>query len=303
MRKRWLYIPLVLPFIIGLIIGSFKDLEIAESVYWGVSFADNPFGMLCSAFAPIISYMFLTFVSGYFLYFATIEKENNWLKAFYWFVGTCAYAVSIFFTQDKIISVNSFDYSSLKIPGIFICALFLLPFYFIGYKTAKKKQNKTFLFACIALLFVYGLALVPATQFTKWIIRRPRYRTLDVEEYKTLGVTYLNWWQRNPLWKQIKEVFADSSSYKEDFKSFPSGHTCEACMVAISLPYLGTLDQKHVKREPLYVFIGLAFTIMVGFSRMTMGAHFLSDVSMGALIMSVLFVIANEINLRFVIKE
>ena len=44
--------------------------------------------------------------------------------------------------------------------------------------------------------------------------------------------------------------------------------------------------------------IGLAYTLIMAVSRMTMGAHYLSDVSMGALLTIVCCIIANEINIK-----
>lgn len=303
MKKRWLYIALLVPFITGLIIGSFKDLEIANAVFIGTDFASNPFGTLMSAFAPIISYLFIAFCSGYFLHFAINEKEDKKIKVHYWGIAIAAYIASIYFTGHKIITINAFNYPQFTVPSFILCALILAPVVYFGYRIGKAKENKIFLRAVLAIFVLYAIALVPSVQIPKLILRRPRYRALISGTYESYGVTFLNWWQPNTWWNSIKADFAYNLNFSEEFKSFPSAHTSEAALTAVSLPYLCFIDEKLRKNEHWLCFGGLLFTFIMGYSRMTMGAHFLSDCSAGALIVTILFIITNEVNHRFIIKE
>ena len=41
---------------------------------------------------------------------------------------------------------------------------------------------------------------------------------------------------------------------------------------------------KELKNQVIYFYIGLAYTLFVAFTRLLVGAHYLSDVGMGALI-------------------
>lgn len=66
----------------------------------------------------------------------------------------------------------------------------------------------------------------------------------------------------------------------EEFKSFPSGHTgCATC--ALLLAALPLLSDRLKGKETMLLWIGVAFTIVVAFSRIIMGAHFLTDVTVG----------------------
>lgn len=64
----------------------------------------------------------------------------------------------------------------------------------------------------------------------------------------------------------------------DEFRSFPSGHTgCAACaMLAILLP---TVCKRLRGKERLCLIIGAVWTAVVAFSRLMMGAHFLTDVT------------------------
>ena len=67
----------------------------------------------------------------------------------------------------------------------------------------------------------------------------------------------------------------------EEFKSFPSGHTACAitALVFSTLPLIA--DKKSPLSKIIFIF-GFIFAVIVGFSRLIMGAHFLTDVTMGA---------------------
>ena len=66
-------------------------------------------------------------------------------------------------------------------------------------------------------------------------------------------------------------------------KSFPSGHTSGAGMsyLLMLLPYL---SEKLRKRKTLLFIIAFIFTGTVAFTRLVMGAHYLSDVTVGGAI-------------------
>ena len=50
------------------------------------------------------------------------------------------------------------------------------------------------------------------------------------------------------------------------------------------LTLLPTLYRRLHDKEPLFMAIGAGWTLLVAFSRLRMGAHFLSDVSVSALL-------------------
>lgn len=74
-------------------------------------------------------------------------------------------------------------------------------------------------------------------------------------------------------------------------KSFPSGHTAGAGMSYL-LMTLGYLSKRSEKRAGIYFFISLIYTSAVAYSRLVLGAHYLSDVAAGGMISFTLVLIA-----------
>lgn len=66
------------------------------------------------------------------------------------------------------------------------------------------------------------------------------------------------------------------------FYSFPSGHTANAAVIFTLVYYLKFLPQKYRLLKPLsYIFLTV-WVLLLAFSRVRVGAHFLSDVLCGA---------------------
>ena len=141
----------------------------------------------------------------------------------------------------------------------------------------------------IALAVAAFITLVPGVTLLKSIFHRPRFRSIIATDY---GVEFHNWWVRCGNYKQYMEVF---NLPKEEFKSFPSGHTGAAAVLIIVAPFLPMLDEKYQKLQLPLIYGALAWTLLVAFTRMLVGAHFLSDISMGAILAVVCMLIGNEI--------
>jgi membrane-associated phospholipid phosphatase len=77
-------------------------------------------------------------------------------------------------------------------------------------------------------------------------------------------------------------------------KSFPSGHTAGAGMSYLMMffPYL---SDKWKKNSQLCFWIPCVYTSIVAFTRLVMGAHYLSDITMGGVISFTIVIIAIKI--------
>ncbi|MFR5874938.1 MAG: phosphatase PAP2 family protein [Eubacterium sp.] len=85
--------------------------------------------------------------------------------------------------------------------------------------------------------------------------------------------------------------------------SFPSGHTAGAGMsyLMMLLPFV---SDKWMNRKNLCFIIPLVYTSIVAFTRLVMGAHYLSDVTMGgALSFTIIIITIKIIEEKTVIKE
>lgn len=83
-------------------------------------------------------------------------------------------------------------------------------------------------------------------------------------------------------------------SGKNGNKSFPSGHTAGAGMSYLMMffPYL---SEKCEKRKTLCFAVPFVYTSVVAFTRLVMGAHYLSDVTIGGVVSFTLVIIAMKI--------
>ena len=86
---------------------------------------------------------------------------------------------------------------------------------------------------------------------------------------------------------------------KEEFKSFPSGHTSVCAMTMFGVVLFPFITGKELKRQVLYFYIAMAYTLFVAFTRLLVGAHYLSDVGMGGLITLVCLYLYYEIILHY----
>ena len=295
MKNRNLYIFALLPFVIGVIFGSIFDYQIDVALYLDPHV--NVFGLIFSAFMPMISYSFFALLSGMSLHFFFEEKKT--LKKIILIAITIVfYGVATYFAQDKILSTNAFGIFDGLEKYSWACwlgtGIVEAIFVFLGFRCGKKNNDIKLLYAGLVFSVAILFSLVPFSQLLKILMRRPRFRSIGVIE----GAVFKNWWESfKSEYDVIKANHIESIS--EEFKSFPSGHTGEAAILMFYLPYLTKLDKNIKKMEILMFIFGISFTLLMGFSRMTMGAHYLSDVCMGALFTSIFSVIANEINLKY----
>ena len=81
---------------------------------------------------------------------------------------------------------------------------------------------------------------------------------------------------------------------KEEFKSFPSGHAGATLLLSLTAAFAPLLDNRIKKNHLVLFYSGAVITLLVCYARILVGAHFLSDVSMGALLTTIFTYIANE---------
>ena len=308
MKNKWLYIVITVPFIVGLVLGSFFDLQISTSLY--SAFGDpskNVFGLIFSAFMPLFSYASLSFFGGYAVRFG-LDQEKWWQKLIFIVGGIGCFAFTILYTGDKIASPNAFNDESLNLMGYAIGLIVEGGIAVFGYFVGRKRHNATYAFSMIVIFVFMSLCFITYTFIIKEAFRRPRFRCIsDVTEFFVPGAKYIDWWVPfRSEYLKIDEALSPILGHdyiSEGFKSFPSGHTSEAAVMIFGLPYLSLVIPKLKGKESILLLVGFAFTVIMAFSRITMGAHYLSDVSMGGLLMSSFLIVGNEINLSYTLKK
>ena len=297
MKNRKLYYIALAPFVLGIIFGSFFDLEINQALYT----PGNAFGLGFAAFAPWIGYGFLVVMCGFFHRFA-IKEKNILLKIGFFALSSAGLVVSIKLSADKVTSINGFNCPDWTWLWIIVVAILFIPLFFLGDRYGKKTEDKTILWIMVILAGFMLIELVPIAQLLKNVMRRPRYRVL-AEGLFDFNATFKRWWEPFTDYSRIKGLYKDYPSFSEQFKSFPSGHASVAALLIFGLPYLSFIEPNLKGKENLLFGMGLGFTILMTFSRMTVGAHYLSDVSFGAFLMVICCIAANEIILKYFIKD
>ena len=273
-------------FIILLILGSFLDLKISNAI----ASSTNNFGLAISILAPTVGFGGMCILGGGFIAFAIKGDYKTLYKVCFIILAIALYAGSIVFAGGEYFGLNGFYKALPEWAGYLICALPLLGFECLGYFLFKDNQNKNLWIVFIILIIAGAIALGGFCTVFKSIFHRPRYRILSQYE-----IEFHSWWQRC---KNYKELMANYNIDKENFKSFPSGHTTEIAMLLLPLIALPLANKKYEKIQLPLFFVTFGLILLVGFSRILCGAHFLSDVSMGALLMVLFTLIANEIIIR-----
>ncbi|MGN0674861.1 MAG: phosphatase PAP2 family protein [Oscillospiraceae bacterium] len=155
--------------------------------------------------------------------------------------------------------------------------LAVYPLFFAGIAVNQKRYDSVVIKRIISLLILLTAAFI-IPQLIKHCVQRPRYR-MTLQGYSDIGFIpwYIPFQNADIL---MKKYGIDSNS----FGSFPSGHALSAMLNIIIFPALSWVIPNLKGKESLLGLIGSLSCISIMISRMMLGAHYLSDVSFGALI-------------------
>lgn len=254
--------------LILLLCGSLWDLKISRFLYPG---HESTFGQVFAAFGELPTFVAMICSGVLFCVCGDAMKKE------FRILFRAGSAVMI--VLALIISVNEATENVPALPGwvallanVFAAVLASYGLLLLTRKCPAKTVFRfafTMLFICVGTLALVYLAKIP------W--GRTRMRLIRL----TGNDSYFTpWWKMGTALKD--RLVADGVS-AEEFHSFPSGHAaCAACSWLLIL--LPSLNRKLRGKERLFVLIGSLWTVVVAFSRLQMGAHFLSDVTLSALV-------------------
>lgn len=279
--------------IIGIILGSIFDLRINEALFDRY----NGFGLAVSSFGMLPGYGCLAFFGGALT--AIVARDKNmktWLKVILYIFSVAAYGIGTYFLGKDVFSINGFYHPELH-PwlGCIIMGVILAPVFVWGYMMGRKNENPKMWIIILVLSAAIFIALVPGVTLLKSIMHRPRYRIVVLNGYES----FHDWWKPCSNYKEIitniNDHFGSTVLTSEEFKSFPSGHSSAVMVGTILLSTLPLFDKRLLKWQPLLFWGAFAWGLVVMFSRMLVGAHYLTDTCMGALLTILFYYIANEI--------
>ena len=285
MKKLRLHTYIVLGlFVLGFILGTFLDLSLTEAIFS----RDNTFGITMSAIGTLPGYMILAALGGGFVALALHRQYKTLYKVLLYVGALAGFGAAIFFSGREFFGPNGFTNEKIKWVGYLIALSIACGCGFLGYYLTKKSENKyLWLIYLIAAIAIF-MALVPGVTLIKVIFHRPRYRTLSLYS----DIDFYPWYKRCA---DYKDFMAQYNLTSEEFKSFPSGHAGASSVFMIGVSLLPLINKKFEKITLPLFYVGFAYALFVSFTRILVGAHFLSDVSMGGLLTSLFLLINNEV--------
>ncbi|MBR4419578.1 MAG: phosphatase PAP2 family protein, partial [Clostridia bacterium] len=168
---------------------------------------------------------------------------------------------------------GSFDYISYALLGVAFTAIL----FYCTRKTPSAVLNKLLIWVCI--VFATSLISQILTRIIKPMASRPRYRAMFVLQDFTLFKNWFEFQSKPDIPEDWVVLYGATSDW---FKSFPSGHTSAGSLV-ITLTLLPSLFDKsnNLKSKIIVNVVVLVYIFAVMLNRLVVGAHFLTDVTVG----------------------
>ncbi len=263
----------------GVILSSFFDLKINIAI---TNF-NSAFGMICASFGQLPCWCMMSFFGIMAFRISHLIKRKIYkilLIIFSFFIiGVSTYLIF----NDMNSQYNGFYKISNFYIRIVLAFLFEIIMCFIGYKLINTDDLSVLLRLWIILMITFFIGLL-IVFIMKRIWARPRYRLIynGCNSY-TVFELFKPWYKVGP--GLTESLYLDEIN-SDDFRSFPSGHSYDS-MASILISYIPFLNRNQ-KDKPwiscLILGITSCYALIIGFSRILYGAHFLSDVCFGGLI-------------------
>lgn len=167
--------------------------------------------------------------------------------------------------------------------GVALCAL--------GFKAGKENDAADLARRVLLVVVVLVVSFV-AVEIVKIFMARPRPRLLFAGHE---GIEFSPWYRK---FSGAEEFMTNLGIEKDAFKSFPSGHSLQAASVLASFYGLSIVYPSLRQKLGIALAVEIVFALVVMACRMILGAHFLSDVSMGALVSVVAFFVLMALQRR-----
>ena len=283
-------------FLLTFILGSFFDLSISQALFN----RNDGFGLTVSVIGTIPGYGCFAVLAGIIVIYLLESDFKKYIKILGFIAAVAFFGLGIFFAGREFFGPNGFTNAKLNWLGYLIAAVVMSGLAYLGYRLGKGSENKKLWILILVMALAYFFALIPGVTALKAIFHRPRFRTITLEG--ATDIVFHNWWERCKNYQQLinewNSLHPEQLITSEEFKSFPSGHAGASAIFILSVGFLPLLKEKYAKLQVPLLYVGLMWVLLVCYARIRVGAHFLSDVSMGALLTLIFFLIANEVMIR-----
>lgn len=256
--------------------GSIWDLKIANAVYIGEMPSNNIFGIIFSYIGILPTFVGWSFLGASIFYLSKKQIENTRKRR-----GLMAFAVlllvlSFFYYCNTLYlsNANAFKVHFAVAYSIGITVICIAAY--LGYKLSEKSEDSELL---IKVLFLATVSLVTLLiiSSTKELMCRPRFRFVLATENTDY---FRNWWQSG---RSIKASL-DTKIVTDEFASLPSGHSAYSMFAIFLFPTLADYVRGLKQFKPHLFALGFLWWAVTAFSRLTIGAHYLTDVTIAGLV-------------------
>ena len=294
-KKKNITIIIILGLLLALtVVGSIWDYEIANSVYIGQTASENFFGIMFAFIGIIPTFVGWSFLGASIVCLAKkrVEdvKKRRWLFA----LAGLLFLLAFFYFCNTLMMVNANAFSVHWAIAYPIGIVILVGAAFLGYRLAERSDNPQLL-KTVLLLTVVSLIKMVIIMSTKLIMDRPRFRF----GLQKANAEYLrNRWQSGSALKSSLTLDAVS----DEFSSFPSGHSAYAMFAIFLFPALADYIPKLEKHRFLLTVVGFIWWGLTAYSRMSVGAHYLTDVCIAGLVTILAYAVTVWIRSRILKK-
>lgn len=265
--------------IVLIVVGSFFDYEISNLVYFGKHLNENLFGIIFSYIGVMPTFIGWSFLGSSIIFLSNRCKNKKWLIA----LSILLLLLAFLYFCNTIMLVNQGAFAVHWAIAYSIGLVIILCSVYFGYIMAKNSDNddllKKILFYVAVSLFMMVLTMV-----SKEIMARPRFRFV----YEMSNPSYFrNWWQSGHDIKNSLNVVI----LNDEFTSLPSGHSSFAMFAIFMFPLIADYNKKIEKYRSFLFIIGIIWWALTAFARITIGAHYLTDVCFGGLITIIAYIV------------
>lgn len=266
-----LHFAIAVIFIAGMFLGSMYDLQITSKLAKLTQSAEGVYSIAPGKLALVIALIgrwttpFLGAVSFLITELNLRRKVKEKTRMILFGVFTVIAAAFMFY--GSINTIEFFAGSKLYIGHWLITLVMTLTLTFllrfVVENIPKKTVHKLFGAALFTAIAVSALLISASTLKVIW----GRIRLSELVEANSLD-GFTPWFKPN--------FFSGSHS-------FPSGHTANAALLMLVPLWLGNAPEAKRRRTAVY-FAAMAWTVIMGISRLFCGAHYLTDICCGFLL-------------------
>jgi membrane-associated phospholipid phosphatase len=283
----FLHLGVILLFGIFIAVGTRFDRDISGTLYLPL----NTPVLILTTIGQYVPFGAFNFFDGVLFgqvssYGGFSKKKKTALLVFiaYLSVSTGAIGTGAVTHEECLFAFPAIEQLPRLLTYSLVFVISMLPPFFAGITCGKGGYDKKLTGRLIRVL-VFMTAVVYLCGLIKSFFSRPRYRT-------TLTVTeFLPWYKAydpDMTAKLKAEIFGTT---KNAFESFPSGHALMNIAAVSFFPAFAWVFPRLKEHRVALFFAGLVYGLIIMLTRIILGAHFLTDVSFGALIAAVMSLI------------